>query len=76
VTTAVVVELVVVIVKKEISDSQKVELWDDSERQNRLVGRGLNMITAIDETRCTGCGICFDSCPLDVLKLMLNERRK
>jgi len=76
VTTAVVARLVVVIVKKEIPDSQKVELLDDLERQTRLVGRGLNMITAIVEIRYTGCGICFGSCPLDVLKLMLNERRK
>jgi NAD-dependent dihydropyrimidine dehydrogenase PreA subunit len=34
------------------------------------------MIKAIEETQCTGCGICFGSWPLDVLKLKLHERRE
>jgi len=27
------------------------------------------MITEIDETKCTGCGKCFELCPLDVVRL-------
>jgi NAD-dependent dihydropyrimidine dehydrogenase PreA subunit len=27
------------------------------------------MIKKIDETKCTGCGICVDACPLDTLRL-------
>lgn len=27
------------------------------------------MITAIDENKCTGCGICVDICPLDVFRM-------
>ncbi len=27
------------------------------------------MITKIDETKCTGCGICVDICMLDVLRM-------
>jgi len=26
------------------------------------------MITTIDETKCTGCSICADRCPLDVIR--------
>lgn len=32
------------------------------------------MITRIDEEKCTGCGICVDTCPLDTLRL--NEKEK
>jgi NAD-dependent dihydropyrimidine dehydrogenase PreA subunit len=27
------------------------------------------MIERIDETICTGCGLCVDACPLDTLRL-------
>ena len=27
------------------------------------------MITGIDKTICTGCGICVDRCPLDTLRM-------
>ena len=27
------------------------------------------MITEIYETKCTGCGICVDVCPLDVFRM-------
>ncbi len=27
------------------------------------------MIIKIDETKCTGCGICVDTCPLDTLRM-------
>lgn len=32
-------------------------------------------IKCIDTDRCTGCGICVESCPMDVLR-MDDERRK
>jgi NAD-dependent dihydropyrimidine dehydrogenase PreA subunit len=27
------------------------------------------MIEKIDETRCTGCGICVETCPIDTLRM-------
>jgi NAD-dependent dihydropyrimidine dehydrogenase PreA subunit len=27
------------------------------------------MIARIDEEKCTGCGLCVDLCPLDVLRM-------
>jgi NAD-dependent dihydropyrimidine dehydrogenase PreA subunit len=27
------------------------------------------MITGIDETKCNGCGLCVDLCPLDTLRM-------
>ena len=27
------------------------------------------MITEIDETKCNGCGICVERCPLDTLRM-------
>lgn len=31
-------------------------------------------ITAIDDDLCDGCGICIDTCPADVLRLVESER--
>ncbi|WP_295637461.1 FAD-dependent oxidoreductase [uncultured Mailhella sp.] len=31
------------------------------------------MISSIDPARCTGCGTCFKSCPLDVFRLDTNQ---
>jgi len=27
------------------------------------------MITKIDETKCNGCGICVETCPVDILRM-------
>lgn len=32
-------------------------------------------IERIDEERCTGCGICIKSCPMDVLRLDRENRK-
>ena len=31
------------------------------------------MISSIDPAKCTGCGTCFKSCPLDVFRLDINQ---
>lgn len=28
-----------------------------------------NMVVTIDEEKCTACGACVDSCPVDALKI-------
>jgi ferredoxin len=33
------------------------------------VGALIIMIKSIDETKCTGCGICVQSCALDTIRL-------
>jgi len=53
-----VAQLVVVIAKKGVSDSQRTGLLDGSERQNRMVGSGFGIITPIEETKCADCWIC------------------
>lgn len=32
-------------------------------------------IEKIDSNLCTGCGICVDSCPMDVLRMDENENK-
>lgn len=32
-------------------------------------GKGESVIDYIDEDKCDGCGICFISCPMDVLRV-------
>ena len=29
----------------------------------------MNMMVEIDETKCNRCGICFDNCPRDVIRI-------
>lgn len=33
---------------------------------------GKNMAAKVDKGKCTGCGTCVDSCPVDAIKL--NEK--
>jgi NAD-dependent dihydropyrimidine dehydrogenase PreA subunit len=33
------------------------------------------MIEKIDETKCTGCGICVDVCPTDMLRMDEKEEK-
>ncbi len=33
------------------------------------------MITKIDETKCTGCGLCVETCPLDTLRMDEKEEK-
>ena len=42
--------------------------WSAAKRQLET-GRKINMIAEIDETKCTGCGVCVDRCPMDVIRI-------
>lgn len=33
------------------------------------------MITKIDNTKCTGCGICVDLCNMDVLRMDISDNK-